>query len=93
MKELKQAAERQREALQTEAELERADLRRRLREAEIRAGQLDDEHRRELSELSDQIKATLQREREEKRRLHFENAHLQTKLHDLNQQLAADFHQ
>jgi hypothetical protein len=70
---------------------ERAELQHQLTAADSRGALLEDEHRQELSELSEQIKATLQREREDKRRLHFENAQLQAKLHDLTRQLEADF--
>ena len=91
LQEAKVAGERRLESLEATWGAERADLQRQLAEAECRFTRLEDTHRLELAELSDQIKATLQRERDEKRRLQFDNAQLQAKLEDLSRQFEADF--
>lgn len=70
---------------------EKDDLQVQIAGAKDRASSMEEDHRRDLAQLSDQIKATLKRERDDKRRLHFENAQLQAKLQELSRQLEADF--
>lgn len=91
LQEAKASGERRLESLEASWGAERANLERQLAEAESRFTRLEDTHRHELAELSDQIKATLQRERDDKRRLQFDNAQLQAKLEDLSRQFEADF--
>jgi hypothetical protein len=52
---------------------------------------VEEEHQRELAQLGEQVKASLRREREEKKRLQSENAELQQRLGQLDAQLAGTF--
>ena len=79
------------ESVTAKWEVERGELRREVMAAEKKLLLLEEEHRRELTQLGEQVKTTLKRERDDKRRLHFENAQLQGKLQELSQQLASAF--